>query len=77
MFGVAAAKDASDAYSRATRTAAAYRLYAGRPIVPKPGLVRVENGGTAIDVEVWRLPADAFGHFVAATPPLGYWQRRA
>ncbi|WP_435302944.1 allophanate hydrolase-related protein [Mesorhizobium australicum] len=45
--------------------------------VPKPGLVRVENGGTAIEVEVWRLPADAFGHFVAATPPLGYWQRRA
>ncbi|RUW20391.1 allophanate hydrolase, partial [Mesorhizobium sp. M1E.F.Ca.ET.041.01.1.1] len=36
---------------------------------PKPGLIRVAGGGTAIEVEVWRLPAEAFGRFVAAIPP--------
>ena len=49
----------------------AYRLYAlAGQSVPKPGLVRVANGGgAAIDVEVWRLDPDAFGRFVAAIPP--------
>ena len=49
-----------------------YRLYAlaGRP-APRPGMVRADAGG-AIDVEVWELPAPAFGSFVAAIPaPLG------
>ncbi|RWX71299.1 allophanate hydrolase, partial [Mesorhizobium sp. M4B.F.Ca.ET.089.01.1.1] len=36
---------------------------------PKPGLIRVGSGGAAIEVEVWRLCADAFGRFVAAIPP--------
>ncbi|RWE01612.1 MAG: allophanate hydrolase, partial [Mesorhizobium sp.] len=30
---------------------------------------RVGNDGTAIEIEVWRLCADAFGRFVAAIPP--------
>ena len=58
---------------RATRTAASYRLYAlpGGPPA-RPGLVRVARGGAAIEVEVWALPADAFGPFVAGIPaPLG------
>ncbi|RJT30434.1 allophanate hydrolase [Mesorhizobium waimense] len=57
-------------FLRATRTAAAYKLYAlaGQP-VPKPGLIRVADGGMRIDVEVWRLEPDAFGRFVAAIPP--------
>lgn len=66
-------KEAGARFCRAMRTASSYKLYelAGQT-TPKPGLVRVENGGTAIEVEVWRLPADAFGHFVAAIPsPLG------
>ncbi|PXW97563.1 allophanate hydrolase [Sphaerotilus hippei] len=57
-----------------TRTAPVYRLHAladGR----RPGLMRVaegEPGGTAIEVEVWELPASRFGSFVAAIPaPLG------
>ncbi len=58
---------------RSTRTAANYRLYAlpgGPP--ERPGLVRVINGGTAIDVEVWAVPAADFGAFVASIPaPLG------
>jgi allophanate hydrolase len=54
----------------ATRTAAAYRLYAlpgTNP--PKPGLMRAPVGeGAAIEVEVWELPPAGFAHFVAAVP---------
>ena len=58
-------------FCRAGRTLPAYRLYAlAGQSVPKPGLMRVSNGGgSAIDVEVWRLAPDAFGRFVAAIPP--------
>jgi allophanate hydrolase len=56
-----------------TRTAPAYRFYAlpgGPP--ERPGLLRVAEGGAAIEVEVWEMPADRFGSFVAAIPaPLG------
>ncbi|UVC14975.1 allophanate hydrolase [Mesorhizobium onobrychidis] len=57
--------------SRAVKTVASYQLYAlAGQSVPKPGLVRVADGnGKSIDVEVWRLSADAFGRFVAAIPP--------
>jgi allophanate hydrolase len=58
---------------RAARTAPTYRLYAlpgGPP--QRPGLVRVSDGGAAIDLEVWRVPRRAFGDFVASIPaPLG------
>jgi len=59
--------------SRACRTAAQYRLYAlPGTVPPKPGLVRVAQGGVAVEVEVWALPPAAFGAFVAAIPaPLG------
>jgi allophanate hydrolase len=49
---------------RRTRTTALYRLYAlpgGPP--RRPGLVRVGTDGTAIEVEVWSLPAAEFGAF--------------
>ena len=52
------------------RTATDYRLYAlPETSPPKPGLVRVTDGGAAIAVEVWELPTEAFGGFVAAVPP--------
>ncbi|HVW40950.1 MAG TPA: allophanate hydrolase [Amycolatopsis sp.] len=53
---------------RPTRTAASYRLHALDTAPPKPGLVRVREGGAAIEGEVWRLPAAGFGTFVAAVP---------
>ncbi|HWZ95582.1 MAG TPA: allophanate hydrolase [Opitutaceae bacterium] len=58
---------------RATRTAPHYQLYAlPGTTPPKPGLVRVKNGGASIEVEVWELPSDTYGRFVAAIPaPLG------
>jgi len=54
------------------RTAPQYRLYALTDFAPpRPGMVRADAGG-AIEVEVWELPAPAFGGFVAAIPaPLG------
>jgi allophanate hydrolase len=58
---------------RAARTAPHYRFFAlPGTTPPKPGLVRVPEGGAAIEVEVWELPVDAYGRFVAAIPaPLG------
>jgi allophanate hydrolase len=63
---------------RSARTAADYRLYAlPGSVPPKPGLIR-EPGFAGlgdkpgVEVEVWSLPAAAFGAFVAAIPaPLG------
>lgn len=53
----------------ATKTSATYRLYALAGTVPaKPGLVRVEHDGAAIEVEVWAVPRDTFGTFVANVP---------
>lgn len=61
-----------------TRTAAKYRFYA-LPELPgvgrRPGLVRAPTGGSAIEVEVWSMPAGRFGSFVAGIPaPLGIGQ---
>ncbi|MEO5926617.1 MAG: allophanate hydrolase [Bryobacteraceae bacterium] len=57
-----------------TRTAACYRFFELPGQKPaKPGLVRVENfPGPGIEVEVWAVPEQHFGSFVAAIPsPLG------
>ena len=50
-------------------TAADYRLFLLPGAPAKPGLIRVDAGGAAIAVEVWALPADEFGRFVASVPP--------
>ncbi len=50
-----------------TTTAPAYRLFALDTIPPKPGLVRSDEGA-AIVAEVWELPLEAFGSFVASLP---------
>ena len=54
--------------AEATTTAAAYRLYALDTAPPKPGLVRVAEGGSAIEAEVWELTAAALGALTAALP---------
>ncbi|SAI69255.1 allophanate hydrolase [Bordetella ansorpii] len=55
-----------------TLTAATYRLYAlANTMPPKPGLVHSDRGASLI-VELWDVPAAAFGGFVAEVPaPLG------
>ena len=61
-------------FLRAAATEPSYKLYAlpGGPPA-RPGLVRVEaNAGHAITTEVWALPMEGFGRFVAGIPaPLG------
>ncbi len=57
-----------------TQTAAQYKLYALNGFTPaRPGLLRVKNDGAAIELEVWKLPIEKYGMFVAAVPsPLGF-----
>ena len=60
-------------FIEATRTSKNYRFYALAGGPPKrPGLIRDENNGEQIEVEIWRLPSNQFGSFVAGIPqPLG------
>ncbi|MGZ9093062.1 MAG: allophanate hydrolase-related protein, partial [Rhodoplanes sp.] len=57
-------------YVETSATCADYQLYAlpgGEP--RKPGLLRVGMGrGAAIEVELWAMPPEAFGRFVATVP---------
>ncbi|WP_369245374.1 allophanate hydrolase [Streptomyces sp. R41] len=51
-----------------TTTAPAYRLHALSTTPAKPGLVHVGTGGSAIETEVWRLPAEGLGCLLAELP---------
>lgn len=57
----------------ATRSTPNYKLYAlagGPPF--RPGMVRVVEGGAAIELEVWELPSAELGSFLTGIPaPLG------
>lgn len=57
-----------------TETAPHYKLFAlPGTVPPKPGLLRVAAGqGARIALEIWEMPVDAYGSFVALVPaPLG------
>ncbi|MEV7389874.1 allophanate hydrolase [Streptomyces sp. NPDC091215] len=53
---------------RTTTTAPAYRFHALRTTPPKPGLVHVDEGGAAIEAEVWSLPPEGLGRLLATLP---------
>ena len=55
---------------RSCRTSGRYRLFAlPETSPPKPGLLRVDaEAGPGIEIEVWAMPEDHFGSFVAAIP---------
>jgi allophanate hydrolase len=58
---------------RTVLSAPVYRFYelAGGP-VKRPGMIQVEDGGVAVEMEIWELPSSEFGSFVAGIPnPLG------
>ena len=55
-------------FVRAMHTAPRYRFYALPGTPARPGLVRVTDAGAAVAVEVWRLPATAFGELLGAIP---------
>jgi allophanate hydrolase len=63
--------------SLAARTASApcYQLYllpANGRIPDRPGMVRVKEGGAAIELEVWEIPAASMGSFLEGiSAPLG------
>jgi len=56
----------------AARTAPSYRMHLLPGAPPRPGVVRVADGGAAIAAELWSIPTAALGALVAATAaPLG------
>ena len=55
-----------------TTSANAYRMFVIEGAIERPGMIRDEEQGTAIDIEIWQVPKSEFGSFVAAIPqPLG------
>ncbi|SEP19064.1 allophanate hydrolase [Aquisalimonas asiatica] len=60
-------------FREVARSAPEYRFYAlpgGPP--HRPGMVHVGAGGGSVGLEIWDVPADRFGSFVAGIPaPLG------
>ena len=57
-----------------TTTSACYKLFKLNGFTPaRPGLLRVLENGSAISLEVWQLPIENYGKFVASVPsPLGF-----
>lgn len=54
---------------RSCRSAAKYRFYALEDFSPpRPGMVHAEAGGHAIDMELWAVPRERFGEFIAGVP---------
>lgn len=60
------------AFVKEAKTASKYKLYRLPTSPAKPGLVKQEKGGSAIELEIWEMPLAAFGRFAALIPaPLG------
>ena len=55
-----------------TKSAKAYRMFVIEGAIERPGMIRDENSGSDIEIEIWQVPKSEFGSFVAAIPgPLG------
>jgi len=61
-------------FVEATTTTANYQLFALNGFTPpRPGLLRVLENGAMIALEIWQLPIENYGKFVASVPsPLGF-----
>ena len=66
-------RDRGGYWLQTTTTAPRYRLFALPDGPPRrPGMMRVQQEGARIEVEVWALPTEHVGSFIAAIPaPLG------
>ncbi len=62
-------RDTGASFVAATQTAPLYRLYALPGDPPRPGMLRVDpSRGNSISVEVWMMPIEALGAFLANVP---------
>ncbi len=59
--------DAGATFVRETTTAPAYRLWSIDDL--HPAMIRVRDGGVAVAVEVWRVPAPALASVLLGEPP--------
>ena len=61
-------------FVKATTTSANYKLFKLNGFnPPRPGLLRVNQQGSAIELEIWQIPVESYGKFVAGVPaPLGF-----
>ena len=59
--------DAGASFVRETRTAPVYRLWSVED--RHPAMLRVHEGGAAVAVEVWSVPAAALATLLLAEPP--------
>ncbi|GAB3718076.1 allophanate hydrolase [Nocardiopsis oceani] len=55
-------------FVEATTTSEDYRMVALATTPPKPGLLRVNNGGSALRCEVWSISPSGLGTFLSALP---------
>jgi allophanate hydrolase len=56
-------------FLEAAKTAPDYKLYALNASQPaRPGMLRVAADGAPVALEIWALPAEGFGRFVASIP---------
>lgn len=59
-------------FVRQTKTTPQYKMIRLSSNPTKPGLIRLNEPGTSIEVEVWEMPLSEFGSFVSLIPsPLG------
>ncbi|WP_346243929.1 allophanate hydrolase [Shouchella clausii] len=59
-------------FKEEARTAPAYKLARLPGEVAKPGLIKQNSGGSAIELELWEMPQSELGRFLATIPaPLG------
>jgi allophanate hydrolase len=61
--------DCGGRWQATTRTAARYALHLVAEDPPRPGLVRTDGPGAAIEVDVWALPPEGWARLVAAGVP--------
>lgn len=62
-------------YVKTAFTAPIYKLYSLPTFPEKPGLIKVEQGGSSIEVEIWEISYESLGKFLTMIPsPLGLGQ---
>lgn len=62
-------------YVKTAQTAPIYKLYALPTFPEKPGIVKSEDEGASVEVELWSLSYEALGKFLSGIPsPLGLGQ---